>query len=266
MYNESERCVIMEIAAVGKGYDIKAAQLDAFANMDDNSVRQIAWLKTQQDIDFKKHKRVQTAFDVALPLAGGLSAAAVASKGKRLSAFAGGTANWALFLAGLGLTFGLTQAIRNRSEKADNFAEKHPVLTFLTTATAAYFAGRGAMIGGAIGFDKLKSTGVYKKAMVSAKKGLKKLGNVEFVKKATTFVADSVKKIPSPIKNITKAVAGWAPILTILGSFAHSVKFRNAVANDYNNTYNMIREKQLEISQMRNREFSFENDLHKTEA
>ena len=256
----------MEIAAVGKGYDRRSAQLDAFANMDDNSVRQIAWLKTQQDIDFNKHKRVQTALDVALPVAGGLSAAAFASKGKRLSAFAGGTASWALFLAGLGLTFGLTQAIRNRSEKADNFAEKHPVFTFLTTATAAYFAGRGAMIGGAIGLDKLKSTNVYKNAMASAKKGLKKLGSVDFVKKATTFVADSVKKIPSPLKNVAKVAAGWAPILTILGSLAHSVKFRNTVANDYNNTYNMIKDKQLEISQMRNRELSFENDAYKVEA
>ena len=256
----------MGINAVGIKYDVKGSQMDAFANMDDNSVRQIAWLKTQQDIDINKHRRVQTALDVALPLAGGLSAAAVASKGKRLKAFAGGTANWMLFLAGLGATFGLSQLIRNKSEKVDNFAEKHPVLSFVTTATAAYFAGRSAMIGGAIGFDKLKTTGLYKKALTGAKNSLKKLGEVGVVKKATTFVADTFKKIPSPLKNVGKVIAGWAPIITILGSLAHSVNFRNAVARDYNDTYNMIKDKQLAVAQQRNRELSFENDSYKTEV
>ena len=256
----------MGINAVATGYDRKAAQLDAFANMDDNSVRQIAWLKTQQDIDFKKHRRVQTALDVALPVAGGLSAAALAAKGTRFRAFAGGTANWILFLAGLGATFGLTQLIRNKSEKADNFAEKHPVFTFLTTATAAYFAGKGAMIGGALGFEKLKATGVYKNIVGAAKNGLKQLGEVGFVKKATEFAAESFKKIPSPLKAVGKTVAVWAPIVTIFGSLAHSVKFRNAVASNYNNAYNNIKTKQLEVAQQRNRELSFENDIHKTEV
>lgn len=256
----------MGINAVGIRHDRKAAQLDAFANMDDNSVRQIAWLKTQHDIDFNKHKKTQAVLDAALPLAGGISAAAIAAKGKRMKAFAGGTANWMLFLAGLGATFGLTQLIRNKSEKVGNFAEKHPVLALVTTATAAYFAGKGAMIGGAIGFEKLKATGVYKNVVKSAKKGLKQLGEVGFVKKATEFAADTFKKIPSPLKAVGKAVAAWAPFIAIIGSLAHSVKFKNAVANNYNNTYNNIKEKQLEIAQQRNRELSFEKDFHKTKV
>ena len=266
VYNKSERCVNMGINAVGKGYDRKAAQLDAFANMDEVSVRQIAWLKAQQDIDMKKHKRVQLALDAALPLAGGLSAAAIAEKGGRLKAFAGGTGRWALFLAGLGVTFGITQAIRNRSEKANDFAERHPIFTFLTTATAAYFAGKGAIVGGAIGFEKLKATGVYQKALAGAKNGLKQLGEVGFIKKAKGFVSENIKNIPSPLKNIAKSVAGWAPFLAIFGSLAHSVKVKNAVMNDFNTTYNNLRTKQLEIAQQRNRDLSFENDFRKIEV
>ena len=254
----------MGINAVATGYDRKAAQIDAFVNMDDKSVREIAWLKAQQDVDLNKHRRVQTALDVALPLAGGISAAAIASKGKRMAAFAGGTASWALFLAGLGVTFGLTQAIRNRSEKADNFADKHPVFTFITTATAAYFAGKAAIVGGALGLEKLKTTGVYKSAMKVVKNGVNKFKNIEFVKKATVFVGDTIKKIPSPLKQVGKVAAIWAPIATILGSLVHSVKVRNAVTRDYSETYNTIKDKQLAYAKERNRMLSFENDFHRT--
>lgn len=236
----------MAVESISGGY-ASPRQLKAFVSMDDASARKIAWAKTQQDIDFKKHKRLDNSFNLLLPLAGGISAAAVAEKGARLASFTRNTAAWGMFMAGIAATFGLANFAKVKSENVANFADKHPILTFLTTATAAYFVGNAALKGGSFGYNKLKSTPVFSKVANYLDKNVAKLKDTNFVKNSAAYAKSFAKNIPSALKVAGKKVASWAPLITLAGALIHSCKFNNEVSRQYNRNYSGIKDLQANI-------------------
>lgn len=245
----------------GQHFTGKRENIDAFIGLDDQTIRRAATLKTLASIDTEKHKKLDRALDCALPIAGGISAAAVAEKGTRLAAFGFGFANWALFLAGMGMAFGIEKAVRNRSEKVDNFAQKHPVMTFIATAATAFTAGILAIKGGAKGLEALSKTNFYKNASQKAGELIGRVKANKTVEKVTQKVNGWIAKTPSALKEAGKTAASWATWATIIGSIAHSANHKTKVANEYAKNYTELKEKQLDLAKRRNVELAVKNDF-----
>ena len=243
----------MSISPLRMVKEYEAPQVKAFVNMDDKTIQRIAWAQTMGEVDVNKHKRLNAALDMALPLAGGLSAAAYAAKGTRAAEFAKGTGRWALFLTGIVAVFGLAKAAASRNEKLNNFMQDHPILNFLGLATAGYFAGRGMTMGGAKLLDKLRATGSYKKMADNVNNFAKKLGETKIMKNISKKITETIAKTPSPLKSIAKGVANWSPILLVMGSLIHSANFKRKTANLYNENYSNLKEMQLDAA--RNQSF-----------
>ena len=74
----------------GQHFTGRRENIDAYIGLDDQTIRQVATLKTLKSVDTKKHEKLDRALDAALPVAGGISAAAYAKEGARMAAFGSG--------------------------------------------------------------------------------------------------------------------------------------------------------------------------------
>ncbi len=245
----------------GQHFTGKRENIDAYVNLDDQTIRQVATLKTLKSIDSKKHEKLDRALDCALPVAGGISAAAYAQKGARMAAFGSGFGTWAFFLAGMGAAFGVQKAILKKSDKASNFAQKHPFLNFVVSAGTAFAAGALAIKGGAKGLKALSNTNAFKAVSKKVGELAGKIKTKPIVAKVTEKVSNFFAKTPSALKETGKLVAKNATWLAIFGSIFHSVNHKTKVAQEYAKNYTEMKEKQLDLAKRRNQELAIQNDF-----
>lgn len=245
----------------GQHFTSRRENIDAYIGLDDQTIRQVATLKTLKSVDTKKHEKLDRVLDAALPVAGGISAAAYAKEGARMAAFGSGFGTWAFFLAGMGAAFGIEKAVRKKSEKVDNFAQKHPFMTFVASASAAFAAGMLAIKGGAKGLEALSKTNVYKTVSKKAGELIGRIKAKPIVAKFTQKATDLLSKTPPALKELGKFTAKNATWLTIFGSIFHSVNHKSKVANEYAKNYTEMKERQLDLAQRRNQELAMQNDL-----
>ena len=250
----------------GQHFTGKRENIDAYVNLDDQTIRQVATLKTLKSVDSKKHEKLDRALDCALPVAGGISAAAYAEKGARMAAFGSGFGTWAFFLAGMGAAFGVQKAVMKKSEKANNFAQKHPFLNFVVAAGTAFAAGALAIKGGAKGLKALANTNVYKSASKKVGELVGKIKTKPIVARATQKATEFLSKTPPALKEVGKFVAKNATWITIFGSIFHSVNHKTKVAHEYAKNYTDMKEKQLDLAKRRNQELAMQNDLLMTDT
>ena len=244
----------MQINAINPNFTGRGDNIDAFVNLDDDSVRKLAYIKTSKNINHKRYKRQSAALDMALPVAGGLSAAAFAEKGARLATFGAGFGSWALFLTGMGALFGLEKYAVSKSDRLDNFKDKHPFLFFMGSAIAAFAAGSAAMKYGIKGVEKLVTTNTYSKFADKAKGIISSVKSKPFVKKASDYMKEKVAKTPSAIKEALKVAARWSPYAVIFGSLSHDISVSNRVNAEYYANYADLKERQLRMAQYKLRE------------
>ena len=237
------------INSINPSFTGRGDNISAFVNLDDDSIRQLAYAKASKNIDYKRYKRQNAVLDFALPIAGGLSAAAFAQKGSRLAHFGAGFGSWTLFLAGMGAIFGLENAVMRKSEKANDFRERHPFMFFVGSAIAAFVAGDAAMKYGIKGVEKIVGTKGYASFAKGAKGFMDSVMAKSFVSTPVNFVKDKISKTPSAIKEAMKFAAQWSPVAVIFGSLAHDVKVNNKINSEYYNSYADLKEKQLLFAQ-----------------
>lgn len=264
MYNKDVKGVCyMQINRVGMGqhFSGKRENIEAFIGLDDQTVRKMATAKTLQSVDVKKHQKLDTALNWALPVAGGISAATMAAKGSKLKAFGGGFASWALFLTGMGLALGTDKLARQKSDKYNNFTQKHPLISFVLSAGAAFGAGLLAIKGGTKGIKALSKTKAFASVSKSATQLASKVKSNKFVAEVTQKAGNFFAKTPSPLKEAGKFLAKNASWAVILGSFAHSIGFNSKVSSEYAKNYTDLKEKQLHLAKLRNAELTVQNDF-----
>ncbi len=251
----------MQVNAISNGtFTGKRDNIEGFINLSDSDIRQLAYSKTMSKADTRKYKKTDRALTLLLPVAGGLSSAAYAAKGGRKLAFAKGFGGWTAFLLGIGAVFGLDKALKNKSEKYRNFAEKHGVLNMLGTMTAAYFAGLGLIKGGAKAVKTLMNTGVYKTVAGNVSKTANKLASKGFVNNVITKTSSFFSKTPSALKSVAKVGAKLAPWVLIFGSLFHSIGFSTKIAKDANQNYTYLKDKQLNLANALRREAEVQRD------
>ena len=172
----------MQISAISApNFKGRRDNVDALIGLDDNSVRQIAYLQTASKFDNKKSKRITNAMYWAAPLAAGLGTA-VFTKGKtkifskEVTGVAARVANglkmtalWGAGLASLGALGLGRKKLAEHSPEVRKFDNEHPFISTIGTLAA----GLGALF--------LVDKGAAKLASVNAPK---------FMQKATGKVAE----------------------------------------------------------------------------
>ena len=223
----------------------RQGHVERFVSLDDDSIKQLAYIQTTHNIDDKKYKRQSRLFDLALPIAGGISAAAFAPKSQRLAKFGMGAGTWAFFLMGMGAVFGLEKFALKNSDGLADFSERHPVITFVASALTAFAAGQAAVKYGFKGVEKLVSTNAYGKFADVVKTSLAKVKSMPSVDKVVKFVGEKVAKTPSALKEAGKVAADWSPWAVILASFMHSSHNAKKADREFMNNYIALKDLQL---------------------
>lgn len=250
----------------GNVFSGKRDNIEGFVNLSDEDIRKIAYAQTMSKANPKKHKKVDNAMTMLLPVAGGLAAAATEAKGARKLAFAKGFGGWTAFLLGIGAVFGADKALKNKSEKYRNFAEKHSMLNMFGTMTAAYFAGVGLTKGGARGLKALANTSLYKNVASKVTSLVGKVASKGFVAKSVGSVKSFLAKSPSALKGVAKFAAKAAPWVLIFGSLFHTINYSAKVAKNAESNYVNLKNKQVDLANALRREAEVQRDYLATDA
>lgn len=210
----------------------KRDNIDAFINLDDETIRQLAYLKTVESVDDKRHRKLDRGLMNLVPIAAGVVTAVASPKlwsktGRieKLIAFGETAAKWFAAFGIIDLVFAGKNKLDQASEKSREFTNKNPLLAFLATAGLSFAAIAGAKKGFGKLLDKYgvklvdKFDSKISNALVKA--GEKLDGNkvLNWVSKQTTKLSS---KTPSALKNIGKGLLEWSPLLIGLGAVTHS--------------------------------------------
>ena len=261
----------MQIKAVNTPvFQGKRDNIDAIISMDDNTIRQIAYMQTASKIDEKKNRKVTNALFYSAPLAIGLRNAILSKNGdtrifsKNITGVAGRMAKGlkiaAIWTAALGaidlLGFGKRKLAENSSE-VRKFDREHPFLSFATIIAA----GIGAITlvnKGAGRLAKVKAPQFMQNLTGKAEKFINKNGVITSIKKG---ISNFAQKTPSSLKEFGETLLFWAPTAFLFGGLFHSIASSNAESREFAKNYTALKERQTNLSRARVRELSMQNDF-----
>ena len=223
-----------------------------FAKLKDRDLRDIAWKKASHDVNDRKHRAIDNALFVTLPLAGGLSAAAaklspetIAKFGKhntralKFARFGLVSASWAAGLAALGVLWDTKDFLAKKIDVIRN----NPVIA----SVATFAAGFGVLAG----VDKLGTKAIVKainmadneKIISVLKKVRDGLNNSKVLNKVSEFIS----KFPSPLKDIGRGAAELAPLLVIGTQIAHMFGHQKVKSQVAYKNYDNLKQAQQNI-------------------
>ncbi|MBR6301449.1 hypothetical protein IKR55_01795 [bacterium] len=219
----------------------KRDRIEAFALADDQTLRQMSRVAASQQINDKKHQRISNALWCSLPIAAGfakiVSNPGVIGRIPKLKLFTREAAIWAGTFAVIDATWALAKGLSHKSEAVSNFNEKHPVastiLTLGATVAALFAANKGANW----------LIGKYGKNVVNF---LKSHNVDKFIKenKVITNVMSTVRKAPSALKELTKGLISWSPLILVATSIGHTFSHEKARAVAEVNNYETLKASQ----------------------
>lgn len=249
----------------------KRDNIDAFINLDDETIRQLAYLKTVESVDDKRHRKLDRGLMNLVPIAAGVVTAVASPKlwsktGRieKLIAFGETAAKWFAAFGIIDLVFAGKNKLDQVSEKSREFANKNPLLSFLATAGLSFAAIAGAKKGFGKLIDKYgvklvgKFDGKISNALVKAGKKLDGNKALNWISKQTTKLSS---KTPSALKNIGKGLLEWSPLLIGLGAVTHSADHGRIKAQEFSKNYTDLKDKQFELSKRRMTELAVQNDF-----
>lgn len=264
-----------QITNSARNFTGKRDNIDAFINLDDGTIQKLAYLKTIEKVDDKKHKKIDSVLMNLVPVAAGV-AAAVFSRGKtftqkgrleKLMVFAQDTVKWFAAFGIIDLMFAGKNKLDQKSEKSREFTREHPFISFLATAGLSFAAIAGAKKGLGLLLDKYGTRFVDKHDAWITKKLLaagKKLDNSRVLNWMSDKLGVVSKNTPPALKEFGKSVLSWSPALLGLGAVFHTADHANAKARELNRNYNELKDKQFELSKRRMTELALQNDFMRT--
>ena len=211
-------------------------------------------MKASYDVNDRKHHRIDNLLFLSLPLAGGLSAVAkgftpeaVTQFGKhnmraaKLGHFGLVTASWAAGLTALGLLWGTKDYLAQKIDLVKN----NPAISSVLTFVAGFAVLAGVNKAGYKVLPKVVKLTEHKKVLPHLIKMRDALNNSKTINKASEFVA----KFPSPIKDMARATATFAPLLVIGTQIGHLFGHQNVKAKVANKNYVELKNAQELIRQ-----------------
>lgn len=220
-----------------------------FASLRDRDVRNIAFEKASKDVNDRKHRRIDNALFLALPLAGGLSASvgklspeaikhygAKNIRAVRLARFGLVSASWAAGLAALGALWGTKDYLAGKVD----FIKNNPIISFVATFAAGFGVLSAVNRLSWKGFSKALNMVEGEKVLPYLRKARNALNNSKIINKASEYIS----KFPSPIKDIGRNTAELAPLLVIGTQIAHMFSHQRAKYQVANKNYEELKQAQ----------------------
>lgn len=260
----------MQVSSIGPSFKGRRDNVDALIAMDDNSIRQMAYLKTSAKIDHDKNRKITNALFYNAPLAAGLGTALLTKNGntklfsKELTGTAGRMAKglkvaayWTAGLMAIDLLGASKNKLSQKSPEVRKFDKEHPLLSLGTMLAAGI--GAIALVG--------KGAGMLAKAKVPKfmQKGTERAANFlnesKIMVKAKNGYKNLLAKTPSALKEIGKTALEWAPTALLFGGMFHSIASANSESREFAKNYTELKEKQMNVSRARVRELSMQNDF-----
>lgn len=272
LYNSfpSAKGVCMQISAIGPNFNgIRDAE-DAIISLNDNAVRDIAYMETASRYNHKKSKRITNALFYSAPIAAGLATAVLGKGGntrifsKEVSGLAARAAEglkvagvWTAALASIDMLGFAKNKLAQNSSEVRNFDREHPFLSF----AGLLAAGIGAVMlvnKGAVKLGKIKAPEYLQKFAGKANRFLNKNNTILNAKQRVLRWAD---KTPAALKDIAATALDWAPTALLFGGLFHSIGSTSRFNNEFAKNYNALKEEQADITQKRLAQLSVENDF-----
>lgn len=260
----------MQVSSIGPNFQGRRDNVDALIGMDDNTIRQLAYMKTSAKIDHDRNRKVTNALFYNAPLAAGLATALLTKSGntklfsKELTGTAGRMAKglkvaayWTAGLLAIDLLGAAKNKLAQKSPEVRKFDKEHPLLSM------------GTMIAAGLGAFALISRGAGKLAKVTAPKFMQKatsgvadfLNESKIMVKAKNGYKNLLAKTPSALKEIGATALDWAPTALLFGGLFHSIASANAENREFAKNYTELKEKQMNVSRARVRELAMQNDF-----
>lgn len=260
----------MQISSINPSFGGRRDNIDAVINMDDKSVRDIAYLKTASRYNHDKSRKITKALFYSAPLAAGLGVAILGGGGKtkifskEVSGLAARAAKglkvagvWTAGLAAIDGLFAAKNKLADNSSSVRNFDKQHPVLSLLTSLVGA-FAAFALVEKGAVALGKIDAPKTLQRFAVNANKFLNNNKTVQGAKNALLKLAD---KAPIALKDIGATMLSWSPAMLLFGGLFHSIGSTAKENREFYNNYNEIKERQAALTRARLHELSVQNDL-----
>jgi len=258
------------ISSINPSFSGRRDNIDAAIAVDDDTIRQIAYLQTAAKVDHKKNRRITNTLFYSAPLAAGLATAVLTKSGntkifsKEVSGLAARAAKglkvgalWTAALASIDLLGYGKRKLAENSSDVRKFDREHP---FLSVA-ALIAAGFGALCL----LDKGAAKLAAKKAPEFLQKGTERvakfINNNSVIQSAKKNAQKLAEKSPSALKEIGATVLDWSPSLLLLGGLFHSISSVGRENREFTNNYMKLKDRQTRLSQARVRELSMENDF-----
>ena len=273
MYNKiAKGSVYMQVSSINQMVPSRQDFRNALIGMDDDSIRQIAYLRTTQRINQRKNNKVNNALFYSAPLAAGLGMALLSKNGatklfgNELSGIAGRMAKgiktaayWTAGLAAIDLFGKARNKVAEKSPELKKFDQQHTLLS-IGTMLAIGFGILTLVNKGAGKLTTLKTPEFLKKG---TEKLAKNINNSKFVISAKDKLIKLAGKTPSALKEIGETALNWAPTALLFGGLFHSISSANAVGKEFNKNYTNLKEAQLELAKSEVAKLSVENDFLK---
>lgn len=273
MYNKiAKGSVYMQVSSINQMVPSRQDFRNALIGMDDDSIRQIAYLRTTQRINQRKNNKVNNALFYSAPLAAGLGMALLSKNGatklfgNELSGIAGRMAKgiktaayWTAGLAAIDLFGKARNKVAEKSPELKKFDQQHPLLS-IGTMLAIGFGILTLVNKGAGKLTTLKAPEFLKKG---TEKLAKNINNSKFIISAKDKLIKLAGKTPSALKEIGETALNWAPTALLFGGLFHSISSANAVSKEFNKNYTNLKEAQLELAKSEVAKLSVENDFLK---
>ena len=268
----------MQINAINPNFTGRRDNIDAYINLDDNSLRQIAKIQSTNPKRDKQQKIKNNLLISAVPIAAGLAAAtkfpALFSKTGRLEKlmqFGETSLKWFAAFGIIDLVGGGINKLRQKSEKVREFANNHQLLSLIGTIGVSLLAVHGAHKGFGKIADKFlpKYINKYDKVITDTLvKWGEKLDNNNILntisKKASNLnsrTPEFFKHFVDLFKHMGKGFLEWSPVILGFGALLNSTNYASKKANEVNAKYADLKEKQIQLAQARNRELQVQRDF-----
>lgn len=235
---------------------------EQFANMSDRDLEVLAKITASNQVNDKKHVKINKAMYYNLPLAGGLAALAV-TRGSRLgklAVFAGSVLGWGAGLFAIDTMLKGKHVLERKSANVRDFNKKHPMASTALTIGGLFagliYGGRGISKLAAKVLPKLEKTNLYTKYAPKITDKALALGKSLKANKVLDKISALSAKVPSSIKSIGRRVAVNAPFILVGTQLAHSFTHRAARNQVTMDNFAKLKEAQIEVrNQLEDQEF-----------
>ena len=249
--------------------------IDSVISMSDNDVRRLAYIKTINNTEDKKHKKLSSALVLSTPLAAGAASALLeAPKFKLFSkdltgasarALNGlkGAGKWGIML---GIAYGINKVRRyfeDKSPNFDRFTNENPFLTF--GASVAAFAGALALGGKAVNkVGEIIIKNIKPQSIIKADTKIAKYADKFNANSVVKYISKQMNKLRNsqalePLKAAAKWTLGWSPALLLGGAVAHEFAHGREKDVEFVKNYSEMKDIQTRLAQARIHELSVQN-------